>query len=70
MPSTPSPATFSCALESHGRISVDSEAVGVDEVQLYQDWLDIKAERGAKEKEAITVGRRTQKEIRARPRNR
>jgi len=66
IPSTPSLATISCALESYGRISVDSKESGVDDIQTGQLWLHIKAQRVAKEEEAIAAGRRIQREIRAR----
>ena len=57
MPSVLSPATTSCAPESQGRISVNSEKGGVDNLQIGQLWLHTKAKRAAKEKEAIAEGK-------------
>lgn len=66
MPSMPSPATISCAREADGRISADSKESGTDDLQNRQRWLEMKAQRVAKENEEIAAGRRIEKEVQAR----
>ena len=66
MPSMPRSAQTSRALESHGRISVDSRESSADDVQTAQLWHDIKRERLAKEEEATKAGRGIRREITAR----
>ena len=64
--STPLPTIIDCALANYGRISVDSEENGVDDLQAGQLWSDIKAQRKAKHEEAVTAGRWIHRGIRAR----
>lgn len=54
---TPSTARMEKAVESHGRISVDSRVSGLDDIPVDQLWLHIKVDRAAKS-ETIEAGRR------------
>ena len=55
---TPTTASMEKAVERNGRISVDARVSSLDDIPADQLWLDIKADRAAKEKEAIEAERR------------
>jgi len=62
----PPSAKISIVLESHGRISTDSREPARMTCRLLNSGVISKAQRMAKEVEALKVGRRIQGKIRAR----
>jgi len=66
MPSVPLPARIAKSIEGQGRISVDTRASSSDDIPADQLWLLVKANRAAKEAEAIEAGRRVLRDIQVR----